>query len=138
MDGHLSAKEELRRLLDRRAGPLAARVCHELRALVRSLGEPIDDGWIIPCDLRHRDIAALVGCSRPNVSRVLKALRDAGRIGRVGGRFFVSNALLVPTVARRPPQNPPGVDPSAARSRAGSRACGRETRGHPRRRGRRS
>jgi CRP-like cAMP-binding protein len=50
-------------------------------------------GTLLIPELRHRDLAEMIGCTRPLMSRLLAELRAAGRIEQRGGRFLLTGGL---------------------------------------------
>jgi CRP/FNR family cyclic AMP-dependent transcriptional regulator len=69
--------------------PVSERLLVELRLLSCDFGKPDPRGLLIDVPLRQADLAALVGSSRPNVSRALETLRRAALIDVAQGRLLL-------------------------------------------------
>jgi CRP/FNR family transcriptional regulator len=69
--------------------PLRDRLLHELQALARDFGREHPAGVVIEVPLTHGDLAGLAVGTRANVTRAVAALRGAGRLAVVGGRFVL-------------------------------------------------
>jgi CRP-like cAMP-binding protein len=101
------------------------------RRLTRAIGEIADNfgvadarGRLIPLRLSHDDLAALVGASRPMVSKHLKELASEGVLVKQQGRYVV-----LPQDASRIAEGGDGGHPTMAngsRARSGARTV-RET-----------
>jgi CRP-like cAMP-binding protein len=69
--------------------PLRDCVLDQLKTLARDFGRPHPSGVKIDLPLTHADLAALAVGTRANVTRAVAALRAAGRVSVVDGRFVV-------------------------------------------------
>ncbi len=78
----------------------ASRLGGLLLLLAEEIGAPCrhgNEGWADLPNLTHRDLADLLGCTRPHVSRLMRQLLDPGRlVHRKSEGLCVSPSLIEP------------------------------------------
>jgi CRP-like cAMP-binding protein len=80
------------RLLEYLTMSVRSRLTHALGEVADHFGVADDRGRLIDLRLSHEDLAALVGASRPMVSKHLKELESEGALARENGRFLLLSA----------------------------------------------
>jgi CRP/FNR family transcriptional regulator, cyclic AMP receptor protein len=74
-----------------------------LAQLGRKFGAPDDDGIALTFEPAHGDLAEMVGCSRPMVSRLMTDLIRQGEIARRGRLYILlSGGAIAAAIARTP------------------------------------
>jgi CRP/FNR family cyclic AMP-dependent transcriptional regulator len=72
-----------------------------LAQLGRKFGAPDDDGIALTFEPAHGDLAEMIGCSRPMVSRLMTDLIKQGEIARRGRLYILlSGGTIAATIAR--------------------------------------
>ena len=72
-----------------------------LAQLGRKFGAPDDDGIALTFEPAHGDLAEMIGCSRPMVSRLMTYLIKQGEIARRGRLYILlSGGTIAATIAR--------------------------------------
>ena len=71
-----------------------------LAELGRKLGAPDDDGIALTFEPAHGDLAEMVGCSRPMVSRLMADLIKQGEIARRGRLYILLKGGAIAAIAR--------------------------------------
>jgi CRP/FNR family transcriptional regulator, cyclic AMP receptor protein len=49
------------------------------------------DGTVLTIEVRHHDLAGIIGCSRPMLSQLIAKLQQAGKISRLKKRYVLHN-----------------------------------------------
>jgi hypothetical protein len=62
-----------------------------LAQLGRKFGAPDDEGIALTFEPAHAELAEMIGCSRPMVSRLMADLIKQGEIARRGRLYILSN-----------------------------------------------
>jgi CRP/FNR family cyclic AMP-dependent transcriptional regulator len=93
-----------------------------LAQLGRKFGAPDDDGIALTFEPAHGDLAEMIGCSRPMVSRLMADLIKQGEIARRGRLYILLKGGAIGSLARNvaEPTAPPAenrVQNAAASSR---------------------
>jgi CRP/FNR family transcriptional regulator, cyclic AMP receptor protein len=97
-----------------------------LAQLGRKFGAPDDDGIALTFEPAHGDLAEMIGCSRPMVSRLMADLIAQGEIARRGRLYILLKGGTIAAIVRNsaavasPPVDlrAPDVAPSGRRRRA--------------------
>ena len=71
-----------------------------LAQLGRKFGAPDDDGIALTFEPAHGDLAEMVGCSRPMVSRLMADLIKQGEIARRGRLYILLKGGAIAAIAR--------------------------------------
>jgi len=75
---------------------LKGRVAHALLKLCEAFGQDVGDGrLLIKQRITQRDLAAMAGISRENVSRILKHWIDGGAVSRLAGYYCLENRAKI-------------------------------------------
>jgi CRP-like cAMP-binding protein len=83
-----------------------------LAQLGRKFGAPDDDGIALTFEPAHGDLAEMIGCSRPMVSRLMADLIEQGEIARRGRLYILLKDGAIAALARNgAPASAPAVDP---------------------------
>jgi CRP/FNR family cyclic AMP-dependent transcriptional regulator len=96
-----------------------------LAQLGRKFGAPDDDGIALTFEPAHGDLAEMIGCSRPMVSRLMQDLIKQGEIARRGRLYILLSGGTIANIAQKV------VEPTAPP--ADRRVQDAATRGRPRR-----
>jgi hypothetical protein len=80
-----------------------------LAQLGRKFGAPDDDGIALTFEPAHGDLAEMIGCSRPMVSRLMADLIEQGEIARRGRLYILLKDGAIAALARN--AEAPAVDP---------------------------
>jgi CRP/FNR family transcriptional regulator, carbon monoxide oxidation system transcription regulator len=70
-----------------------ARLARFLVGLAKRLGQPTDEGWLVPLDLGMEDIASLLGTTRQTVSSLMNQWERDGLLLRQGRRSVLLRSL---------------------------------------------
>jgi CRP/FNR family cyclic AMP-dependent transcriptional regulator len=96
-----------------------------LAQLGRKFGAPDDDGIALTFEPAHGDLAEMIGCSRPMVSRLMADLIEQGEIARRGRLYILLKGGTIAAIARNSAGltapvdlRAPDVAPSGRRRRA--------------------
>jgi CRP/FNR family transcriptional regulator len=115
------------RLLSYLTMTVRQRLVHAISEIAEAFGSGEADTRRIALRLSHDDLAALVGASRPVVSKHLKALTREGLLSKQQGRFVLHQpTAAVPHLRRVAGRGEVGAEPSFAAGAAGDRG-GRES-----------
>jgi len=71
--------------------PFSQRLEVVLNDLARRFGIKDARGTILIPDLAHEDLAEMIGCSRPMVSRLIAEMADSGLLTRTGKQYLLLN-----------------------------------------------
>jgi len=71
-----------------------------LAQLGRKFGAPDDDGIALTFEPAHGDLAEMIGCSRPMVSRLMADLIEQGEIARRGRLYILLKGGAIAALAR--------------------------------------
>jgi CRP-like cAMP-binding protein len=80
-----------------------------LAQLGRKFGAPDDEGIALTFEPAHGDLAEMIGCSRPMVSRLMADLIEQGEIARRGRLYILLKDGAIAALARN--AEAPAVDP---------------------------
>lgn len=78
-----------RRLSDVLSKDMKEKIMNTLSSLARSRGVEEADGYLLPMELTHQDLADMVGTTRETVSRIVSQLKREGRIEFDSHRIWI-------------------------------------------------
>jgi CRP/FNR family transcriptional regulator, cyclic AMP receptor protein len=107
--------------------PLFDRLTIVLSDLAKRLGVRDSQGIVLIPEIYHDDLAEMIGCSRPMISRLIGQMTESGQLARRGKQYVLlkkwdfDNNLCVPEKSREVRRPVTGLESVSSRSSSASR-----------------